>query len=528
MDPSVVQKRRTFAIIAHPDAGKTTLTEKLLLYGGAINLAGHVRAKRDRKSTRSDWMKLEQERGISINTSVMQFEYNGYTLNLLDTPGHEDFSEDTYRTLMAAESAIMILDGGRGVEPQTIKLFNICKEKRIPIITFVNKLDMPAKESFEIMDEIESVLGITCVPFYWPMGSGHLFKGIYNLREPKLHRFEKQTSGSFRAPEKVGSIDDPELVELMGERDYGKFREEVEIAGELLPEFDRELFLSTEITPVFFGSAINNFGIQILLDNFIDLVPPPRGVTLDSGERIEPVEDEFRAFVFKLQANMNKAHRDRVAFARIISGTFERGMQVKVARLNKNVKLSSPVTFFGQERSTIDQAFPGDIIGLINPGIYKIGDLLYTGKDFDYTPLPVFSPEAFASIVLTDTSKSKAFKKGLMELAEEGVVQVFNLDQQTPIVGGIGQLQFEVFSFRLMDEYGAPVRVEPMGFDCSRWIDPEQDLSIFSRFDKIVYDLDKNPIVLFETEYRLRNFEADNPDVKLFVHPIRHSDQQPS
>jgi peptide chain release factor 3 len=519
VDKSIIAKRRTFAIIAHPDAGKTTLTEKLLLYGGAIHLAGQVRAKRDRRGTRSDWMKLEQERGISINTSVMQFSYGEYVLNLLDTPGHEDFSEDTYRTLMAVESAIMILDGARGVEPRTIKLFEICKERKIPIITFINKMDLPAKETFELLDNIEKVLGITCVPFVLPMGSGTYFKGVYNIRENTLHRFEKTVAGAYRVPEKVSGLDDPELMEIMGERDYGRFLDDVSMAREMLPDFDLDLFHAAEITPVLFGSAGTNFGIELLLNEFLKLAPPPQKVTADDGSTIDPADGDFRAFVFKLQANMNKAHRDRVAFVRILSGVFERGMQVFVPRLDKNVKLSSPVSFFGQERSTIDHAYPGDVIGLINPRLYQIGDMLCTGDMVQYSPLPVFAPEAFASLVLIDTSKSKAFRKGIEELSEEGVVQIFNGDQQSPIVGGIGQLQFDVFKYRLDDEYGALCRIEPLSFECSRWIKNDTDVSKFSRFDKIVKDIRDHSVVLFETRYRLESFMADYPDVELLHHP---------
>ncbi|MDH4199703.1 MAG: peptide chain release factor 3 [Spirochaetia bacterium] len=519
MDPGVIQKRRTFAIIAHPDAGKTTLTEKLLLYGGAIHLAGQVRAKRDKRGTRSDWMKLEQERGISINTSVMQFSYADYVLNLLDTPGHEDFSEDTYRTLMAVECAIMILDGARGVEPRTIKLFEICKERKIPIITFINKMDLPAMEPFELMDNIETVLGITCVPFLWPMGSGSLFKGVYNLRENTLHRFEKTKAGAYRVPEKISGLNDPDLQEMMGERDYSKFLEDVHMAKEMLPDFDEDLFRATEITPVLFGSAGTNFGIELLLNEFLKLAPPPQKVTIDDGSVIDPGDENFRAFVFKLQANMNKAHRDRVAFVRILSGVFERGMQVYVPRLEKNVKLASPVSFFGQERNTIDFAYPGDVIGLINPRLYQIGDILCNGSPIKYSPLPVFAPEAFASLVLSDTSKSKAFRKGISELAEEGVVQVFNADQQSPIIGGIGQLQFDVFKYRLEDEYNAPCRVENLNFECSRWLKNESDIPKLSRFDRVVRDHHGNAVVLFETRYRLQGFMADNPDIQLLNHP---------
>ncbi len=518
-DIKQIEKRRAFAIIAHPDAGKTTLTEKLLLYGGAIQLAGHVRAKKERRSTRSDWMKLEQDRGISINTSCMQFAFEGYVLNLLDTPGHEDFSEDTYRTLMAVECAIMLIDGGKGVEPQTIKLFEICKEKQIPIITLINKLDMPAKEPFELLDNIETVLGITPVPLTWPLGSGREFKGVYDLQTQTLHRFEKTTGGAFKASEKISGIEDDELKNLMGEQEYKKFVEDVTLAHEMLPEFDEELFHSTQISPVMFASAINNFGIELLLNKFLDLAPAPEIIELANDEKIDPTDDEFTAFIFKLQANMNKAHRDRVAFARITSGIFKRGMQVNLPRLNKAVKLSSPVAFFGQERNTIDTAYPGDIIGLVNPRLYQIGDILCSGKPPNYYPLPRFAPECFARIVATDTSKLKAFKKGIDELAEEGVVQIFNADERDPIIGGIGILQLEVFKFRLEEEYGAICRLENLSYEASRWVHPE-DTDKLGQFAKLVHDHEKNPVIIFESRYMLDSFMADKPDVRLYRHPV--------
>ncbi|RME92572.1 MAG: peptide chain release factor 3 [Candidatus Hydrogenedentota bacterium] len=514
-----IAKRRSFAMIAHPDAGKTTLTEKFLLYGGAIQLAGHVRAKKERRTTKSDWMKLEQDRGISINTSAMQFEYKDHVLNLLDTPGHEDFSEDTYRTLMAVECAIMLIDAAKGVEPQTIKLFKICREKKIPIITFINKMDLPALSPFELMDNIESTLGITCTPMVWPIGSGTQFRGLYDLNKQKLYEYEKTTAGAFKAPQKIASLEDPIFQELMGERDYKQLLEDLDLAKEMLPDFDKELFLACELTPVFFGSAVHNFGVDLLMDAFLELAPPPQPVTTSNGRVIHPEDTEFTAFIFKLQANMNKAHRDRVAFARITSGIFNRGMQVKLKRTGKTVKLSSPVSFFGQERSTLDKAYPGDIIGLINPGLYRIGDILYTGEAPEYHPLPRFAPEAFVRLIPTDTNKLKAFKKGVQELAEEGVVQLFELDKQYPVLGGVGTLQFDVFRFRLEDEYGAPCRLEPLPYESSRWIRPE-DKEKLSRFVKTFSDDRGNPVILFESQYRLKLFQEENPEIPLFEHPI--------
>lgn len=514
-----IAKRRAFAIIAHPDAGKTTLTEKLLLYGGAIHLAGHVRAKKDRKSTKSDFMALEQERGISVSTAALQFNYEGHVMNLLDTPGHQDFSEDTYRTLMAVDSAIMLLDASRGVEPQTIKLFKICRERNLPIITFINKMDMPALEAFELLDNVEKVLGISAVPLVWPMGSGRDFKGYFDLYGKKLHRFERTTGGAHRAPEALNGIEDAQVRELMGEKEHDKFCEDVAIAGEALPAFDKEKFLRGEMTPVLFGSAVTNFGVEHLLANLTDLAPAPRPITLDNGDTLNPDENRFTGFVFKMQANMNKLHRDRVAFLRVTSGKFERGMSVTVPRLCKEVKLANPVAFFGQERTTIDTAYPGDIIGIISPGLYRLGDILCEGTPPTFHPLPRFAPDVYARIVLTDTGKTKQFRKGITELADEGVVQLFNLTEQTPLIGVIGQLQFDVFKYRLEDEYGAPVRLEPLSFECSRWISKE-DAEKAGRFDKIVFDELGNPVLLFESQFRLRSFQEQNPDVVLHMHPI--------
>ena len=513
-----IKRRRTFAIISHPDAGKTTLTEKFLLYGGAIQLAGHVRAKKDRKSTKSDWMDIEKERGISVSSAALQFAYENCVFNLLDTPGHQDFSEDTYRTLMAADSAIMVLDAAKGVEPQTRKLFQICKDRGIPILTFVNKMDRPARDPFELMDEVEKLLEIEAVPLVWPMGSGADFKGVYDLQSDQVFHFERTEGGKFRAPTGTTGIDDPALEELMGADTYSEFAEGVELATGVLPPFDLERYLAGNMTPVFFGSAINNFGIELLLNKYIEMAPSPRPGLLKNGEYQQPNSDQFTAFVFKLQANMDRAHRDRVAFVRITSGVFSRGMQVTVPRLNKSVKLSSPVAFFGQERNTIDTAYPGDIIGLINPGLYRIGDVLASGTPPGFQPLPHFPPEMFARIVCADTSKLKGYRKGIAELCEEGVVQMFDKHEPTPIFGAVGQLQFEVFVTRMENEYNAPVRLEPLKFKLSRWI-RESDRGAFGPYDKLVQDDDGGLVVLFESPFRLQTFESKHPDVLLAHSP---------
>lgn len=513
-----IARRRSFAIIAHPDAGKTTLTEKLLLYGGAIQLAGHVRARKDRRSTRSDWMTMERERGISVTTAALQFDFEGHRLNLLDTPGHQDFSEDTYRTLMAADCAVMVLDAARGVEPQTIKLFRVCRERNIPILTFINKMDLPAKDPFELLDDVEKVLGITAVPLFWPMGSGRDFKGVYDLGENLVHRYERTTGGKYRAPESTSGLDDPDLIKLMDEDIYAAFREGVELAQGALPDFDKSAFLRCEMTPVFFGSAVNNFCIELFLQRFLELAPPPSAIPLADGTMLEPASDNFSGFVFKLQANMNQKHRDRVAFLRITSGLFQRGMNATLPRLGRPVKLSSPVAFFGQERSVIDEAYPGDIIGLINPGTFRIGDVLCSGTPPAFRALPVFAPEMFTRLIPEDTQKMKAFRKGVEQLSEEGVVQVFTTREGLPVIGAVGRLQFEVFRFRLEDEYGAPARLDVMGFECSRWT-REEDLGKFSSYDMVVRDDQDRPVVLFKTEYRMKAFAQENPSVVLWSSP---------
>ncbi|MBX7058070.1 MAG: peptide chain release factor 3 [Leptospirales bacterium] len=513
-----IARRRAFAIIAHPDAGKTTLTEKLLLYGGAIHLAGHVRAKRDRRKTRSDWMKMEQDRGISISTAALQFEYKNHVLNLLDTPGHEDFSEDTYRTLMAADCAVMLLDASRGVEPQTIKLFHVCRERGTPIVTFINKMDMPARDPFALMDDIEQTLGITAAPMLWPMGSGKDFRGVYDLQSRRVYRYERTTGGAFMAPVSAAGLDDPELKSIMDAETYQQFYEGAQLAQGALPVFDRQSFLDGRISPVFFGSAMNNFGVELFLDQFLEICPPPRPVPLRGGGLLDPGDGAFTAFVFKLQANMNQKHRDRVAFIRITSGAFERGMSVSHNRLGKTVKLSSPVAFFGQERSTVDNAWAGDIIGLINPGQFQIGDALSAGPAPDFPGVPRFAPEMFARLIPTDTGKLKQFRKGLEELAEEGIVQVFLSADNQNVLGAVGQLQFDVFAFRLQDEYGAPCRLEPLSYERSRWFH-ERDRDKFSAYDMFVKDTEGRPVVLFKSEYRLQSFQKNNPDTELLEHP---------
>lgn len=517
-----VPRRRTFAIIAHPDAGKTTLTEKLLLFGGAIQLAGMVKAKKNKKTATSDWMSMEKERGISISSAALQFEYKDHVLNLLDTPGHEDFSEDTYRTLMAADTAVMVLDAGKGVEPQTIKLFKVCRERGIPILTFVNKMDRPTKELFQLLDEIEKVLGITAIPLVWPLGTGPDFKGVYSLEKKKLYLFDKTVGGSQKNSFQMTGVQDSTLDENYDSDLVSQFRDDIELIEGGLGDFSTEDFLDGKVSPVFFGSAVNNFGIEIFLDQFLNLAPAPDRIPLQGGGFLDPVQSPFSAFVFKVQANMNKMHRDRIAFIRVTSGLFERGIQAIHNRLDKPVKLSSSFAFFGQERNTVDYAYPGDIIGVINPGTFQIGDILSDGPAPDLRPLPVFAPEMFATLSAKDTMSLKSFRKGLEQLAEEGILHLFSsqsVGSGNPIVGAMGFLQFEVFQRRLLDEYKADTNLERLPYTASRWINAE-DLSKVPSSAHLVRDKNGVHALLFETEWDLNYFAKNNPDITLKEHPV--------
>jgi peptide chain release factor 3 len=516
------ERRRTFAIIAHPDAGKTTLTEKLLLYGGAIQLAGAVKARKERRSATSDWMAMEKERGISITSAALQFEYKNYVLNLLDTPGHEDFSEDTYRTLIAADCAVMVLDAAKGVEPQTRKLFKVCKERGIPIITFVNKMDRPNKELFGLLDEIEEVLGITAIPMVWPIGGGLDFRGVYDRNQKEVHLFEKTPGGAYyRAPVQVSGIDDPKLEKTIDLDILKKAREEIDLIDSGLSTFDRQKFELGNMTPVFFGSAVNNFGIQLFLDNFLNLAPAPYHIPMEDGNYLDPINSPFSCFVFKVQANMNKVHRDRIAFVRICSGRFERGLTVNHNRLDKQIKLSSSFAFFGQDRNTIDEAFPGDIIGLVNPGTYKIGDILSSGPTPPLKPLPVFPPELFATVSCSDSLSLKSFKKGIEQLSEEGILHVYTSRQigsGNPIIGAMGQLQFEVFQRRLLDEYNAKTNLTLLPYEVCRWVKKTSIPKLPSSVNQI-QDKDGNIAVMFEGEWEFNYFVKNNPEIELVENP---------
>ncbi len=509
------KRRRTFAIISHPDAGKTTLTEKLLLYGGAIHAAGAVKSRKSKRTAVSDWMALEKQRGISVTSSVLQFNYEDVRWNLLDTPGHNDFSEDTYRTLMAADCAIMILDAAKGVEPQTRKLFHVCRMRNTPVVTFINKMDRPARDAFSLMSQVEDVLGVNTVPFTWPIGSGDLFQGVYDRRNKLVARFERSEEGhGQRAEMKVAGIDDPELGAMLGQEPAETLRDELELLDGAGEEWDTERFLAGEITPVFFGSALTNFGVEPFLKAFKDLCPPP-GPRNAAGEvRVKPEDDRFSAFVFKVQANMDPSHRDRIAFARICSGRFEGGMRVHHYRLGKGIRLNRAEQFFAQDREAVTEAFAGDIVGLYDPGLFRIGDTLSTEGPMYFDAVPRFSPEHFARLQLLDPLKRKQLQKGILELSEEGTVQLFTEPgrEKDPICGVVGRLQFDVLMFRLEHEYGAKVSFDALPYQHARWVEgsrgPEELAA--RRIPMAVLDQDGRPVALFRDEWELGRAARDN------------------
>ncbi|MCI0504832.1 MAG: peptide chain release factor 3 [Gammaproteobacteria bacterium] len=464
-----VGRRRTFAIISHPDAGKTTLTEKLLLFGRAIQLAGTVKGRKAARHATSDWMALEQQRGISVTTSVMQFPYHDHVVNLLDTPGHEDFSEDTYRTLTAADSALMVIDSAKGVEERTIKLMEVCRLRDTPIISFINKLDREGRDPVELLDEIEDILKIQCAPVTWPIGMGKQFKGVFNLYENNIHLYSATHGGKIQAGEIIEGLDNPRLDEQFGFliRD---FREEVELVKGASHAFDLQAYREGKLTPVFFGSAINNFGVKELLDALIDYAPPPPARRTLSRD-VNATEEKFTGFVFKIQANMDPAHRDRIAFLRICSGQYSKGMKVKHVRLGRDVKIPNAITFMASDRGHVDEAFSGDIIGIHNHGTIQIGDAFTQGEDLKFIGIPYFAPELFRRAVLRDPLRMKALQKGLVELCEEGASQLFRpLNNNDLIVGAVGILQFDVVAFRLKHEYGVDCQFETVNVATARWV----------------------------------------------------------
>jgi peptide chain release factor 3 len=522
-----VSKRRTFAIISHPDAGKTTMTEKLLLYGGAIHLAGSVKKSQGRQTT-SDWMEIERQRGISISTSVLQFEYAGRRMNLLDTPGHNDFSEDTYRTLAAADSAVMLIDSVKGVEPQTIKLFQVCRMRGVPITTFINKLDRLGRPPLDLLDEIEKVLGIPCCPINWPLGAGPGFLGVYDRERGEVLRFERAAGGERRASVRACSLDEPDLQASLGERAYQELREEIALLDTAGAPFDMKKFLAGELSPVFFGSAMTNFGIEPFLDRFVELAPSPRPRQSSEG-MIEPENPNFSGFVFKIQANMDPNHRDRVAFVRVSSGRFSRGMAVNHVRGHRPLTMSRTMQFLAQERIPIDEAYAGDILGVWDGGTLRIGDTLAEGRSFEFEGVPRFSPEHFVQVTLKDPMKRKQLKKGLQQLSEEGAVQLFfdrHRLERDPILGAVGVLQFEVIEHRLESEYKVAIQLRPLPYKYARWVEGEPfSPATFEqgRGTTCVADAEGRPIVLFENDWSLRTALSDHPHLQFLaaVQPAR-------
>lgn len=499
MSVAELKRRRTFAVISHPDAGKTTLTEKLLLFSGAIQIAGTVKGKKSGRFATSDWMEIEKQRGISVASSVMQFEYGDAVINLLDTPGHEDFSEDTYRVLTAVDAAVMVIDGANGVEAQTLKLLEVCRSRKTPILTFINKLDREVREPLDLLDEIEQHLGVAAVPFTWPIGMGKEFQGVYDIQRDQVRVFRagEQTLGG--AVETLQGIGDEE-----GERRFGyhwkRTKEEVELITGATPTFDRDAFLAGEQSPVLFGSAINNFGVKEILDALVDLAPPP-SPRMAVQRPVSPDEPKFTGVVFKVQANMDLAHRDRVAFIRVCSGRFERGMQLKVTRNNKTFRANNVVSFLSQRRETVAEAYPGDIIGIPNHGTLSLGDTLTEGEDLQFTGLPFFAPEIFQTIEVVDPMRAKQLGEALKQLGEEGAIQVFRpLHGGAVILGAVGQLQFEVVSHRLSAEYKVDVRILPARYRLSRWVTCD-DANELRRFTdayaaRMAYDASNAPTYL--------------------------------
>ena len=517
-----INRRRTFAIISHPDAGKTTLTEKFLLYGGAINLAGTVKGRKAQKHAVSDWMEIEKERGISVTSSAMQFVYDGKVINILDTPGHQDFSEDTYRTLMAADSAVMVIDGSKGVEAQTIKLFKVCVMRGIPIFTFINKFDREARDPFDLLSDIEEVLGIHTCPVNWPIGCGKNFKGVYERDEKKVITFKAEQGGAKELETHSYDLEAPELSDVIGFQNYDKLREDLELLDGAADEFDLEKVRAGKLSPVFFGSALTNFGVEPFLRHFLEMTTAPLPRKSDRG-LIDPVEEGFSAFVFKIQANMNKAHRDRIAFMRICSGEFEAGMEVNHVQGGRKIRLSMPTQMMADERQIINKAYAGDIIGVFDPGIYSIGDTIcLSDTKFRYEGIPTFAPEHFARVRQIDTMKRKQFLKGVMQIAQEGAIQIFqefNSGMEEIIVGVVGVLQFEVLTFRLKNEYNVEVGLEQLPYGYIRWIENPEEVDI-DRLSgtsdmKKVKDLKGNPLLLFAHEWSVRMVLDRNEGLRL-------------
>lgn len=515
------RRRRTFAIISHPDAGKTTLTEKLLLYGGAIRQAGSVKARKAARHATSDWMEIEKQRGISVTSSAMQFDFDGYRINILDTPGHQDFSEDTYRTLVAADSAVMLIDCAKGVEEQTVKLFRVCRMRSIPIFTFVNKLDRAGKDPFALMEELENVLGIRSCPVNWPIGlHGDDFRGVYHRDTREVEMYRGGNHGQTQVEVETISIDDPALPGRIGQTYYDKLMEDIELLDVAGDPFDLDMILSGQLTPMFFGSAFNNFGVEPFLKRFLSYTKSPTPRVSDQGP-IDPESDKFTGFIFKIQANMNPAHRDRLAFMRVCSGVFEKGMTVWHSSSGERIKLAQPQQFMAQEHETVELAYPGDIIGLFDPGVFRLGDTLCTGSPVRYSGIPLFAPEFFSRVSPVDSMKRKQFLKGITQLSQEGAIQTFkrpNIGREEMIAGVVGVLQMDVLEYRLKSEYGVDITRETLPYRFVRWIAqtprPIDRLRLTSTTVPAI-DRAGRDVLLFENEWSIRLAMENNEGLAL-------------
>ncbi|MDG2400248.1 MAG: peptide chain release factor 3 [Akkermansiaceae bacterium] len=512
---SEIARRRTFAIISHPDAGKTTLTEKLLLYGGAIGLAGSVTSKKEQQSTSSDWMSMEKERGISVSSTVLQFEYKNCCINLLDTPGHHDFSEDTYRVLSAVDAAVMVIDAGKGIEAQTLKLFEVCRRRGVPIFVFINKMDRPSRPPLELIDELETVLKLAPAPVNWPLGDGPRFRGVYDRRKGEVNLFERTSHGSFKAPLEVAGIEDDKVREALSDELYLAVTSEIELLDGLTETIDVERILAGQQMPIYFGSAMNNFGVQNMLESFLELAPPPAGrINVSADEMMDPESGGFSGFVFKIQANMNPRHRDRAVFVRIVSGVFERDMQIVDQRTGKKVRLANAQKLFGQGRETLDTAYAGDILALVGNYNFLIGDTLTDNPEVTFNEMPRFTPECFTYILNKDTANIKRYRSGMEQLMKEGVAQAYHVHgsaQTVPLLGAVGPLQFEVLQARLESEYSVETRLEHPRWNCVQWfVEQEPDKSRSHREPPevtlpsgcvVARDQDGNWVVLLPAQY---------------------------
>ncbi|MBP7276134.1 MAG: peptide chain release factor 3 [Kiritimatiellae bacterium] len=524
--PNEIQRRRTFAIVSHPDAGKTTLTEKLLLYGGAIRLAGNVKARKSQRSTTSDWMELEKQRGISISSTVLQFDYDGYRVNLLDTPGHKDFSEDTYRVLTAVDAAVMVIDAGKGIESQTRKLFEICRRRGIPIFAFMNKMDRPARDPLDLLDELERVLGLPAVPMNWPLGSGAEFKGVWDRASRQAHLFDRTPGGAYRAPVQTRGLDDPALLDLVPGDAVRRASDDIAMLEGAGASFDAGRVLEGKLIPVYFGSALSTFGVQLLLDGFLEHSSPPRARS-SGGRVVAPEESAFSGFVFKLQANMDPNHRDCIAFIRVVSGRFERDMQVIHTRSGRKVRLSNSSKLFGRDRETVDEAWPGDIIGIVSHEAFGIGDTLSTDADLVFDEVPRFAPECFAYLQNPIPSNFKRFREGLSQLLKEGVIQSFDTPgavRRVPLLGAVGPLQFDIVRYRLESEYGAPTQLEPGPWTIARWLPadaPPAEQLVLPQGAAVVQDVEGHSVLLLANEWMLQYTLDRNEGLVLNLLPPR-------